>query len=165
MFERDYFFRGKHAIYVEELKERVINKEKGGLFSSFMEIFLVAPLIGYLDNRRSPIDKSQIYEKKIFKTEMDKISEELIFIYKLITINDKKVEKALSKRIEKAFKDLEKDDFEIFEEYLRGGIEILYENLYFKNIALINQSTKILDFFEKFECLKNINNIDVTNIK
>lgn len=163
MFEKDYIFKGKHAEYVEKLKEKITN-DKYSIFNSLMDIFLIAPIIGYLDNKKSPIDKSLVFEKSIFANEMRKISSEVIYLYQLITLNDINTEKNLEKRIEKAFKNLEKEDFEVFEEYLRGGIEILYEKIYLKNFTVEQQSIKLLEFIEKFNYLKNIDEMDVTKI-
>lgn len=163
MFEKDYNFKGKHAEYVEKLKDKVVG-DKYFLFNSLMDIFLIAPIIGYLDNKKSPIDKSLSFEKTIFANEMRKISSEVIYLYQLITLIDTNTEKDKEKRIEKAFKKLEREDFKVFEEYLRGGIEILYEKLYLKNLTIEQQSLKILEFVEKFNFLKHIEELEATTI-
>ena len=130
---------GKHAEYTKKLKDEEI-------FVRNVDVYKVAPLIGFLYNKKVEEDKvknssSKLEETKIFTDQIVKESKYLKINFQLIILLDKKYEKDEEKRMEKAFRNLadNQGDIELFESYVRGGIEILYEKC-------ISDSTQKDDF-------------------
>ena len=110
------------------------------------DVYKVAPLIGFLYNKKVEEDKvknssSKLEETKIFTDQIVKESKYLKINFQLIILLDKEYEKDEEKRMEKAFRNLadNQGDIELFESYVRGGIEILYEKC-------ISDSTQKDDF-------------------
>ena len=65
---------------------------------------------------------------------------------------DKQYEPDLESRIEKAFRGLNNsDDEELYESYVRGGIEVLYEKLIEGTSKPENYIEKLYDFLEEFD--------------
>lgn len=132
MFDKEYCFYGKHAEMVKEFRESKI-------FERFIDVYEIAPLVGFVYKRKAPIDKSfSLGTKDIIKAKImgDRIiysSDELKYNYKLIMLLDEERELNLEKRIDKVFRhfnaDIDQSDEEYFESYVRGGIEVLYENI------------------------------------
>ena len=111
-----------------------------------VDVYKVAPLIGFLYNKKVEEDKvknssSKLEETKIFTDQIVKESKYLKINFQLIILLDKEYEKDEEKRMEKAFRNLadNQGDIELFESYVRGGIEILYEKC-------ISDSTQKDDF-------------------
>ena len=86
--------------------------------------------------------------------------EKLELIYKLIMLLDKEYEPVFDKRVDKAFRDIyddkkNKKDFERFNDYVRGGVEILYKDLLGKPIAANDDKVlrlkELIDHCSKFE--------------
>lgn len=131
MFDKEYAFRGKHADMVNKLTTP-FDRDNNKLFDRVVDAYMVAPLVGFLYSRKSDLDKSE-GDKKIFLDQLLKSQKTLWFNYRLIMLLDQKHEPDLHERIDKAFRNYgsEKavDDEALFEEYVRGGIEVLYEKL------------------------------------
>ena len=138
-FRREKILYGKPAEYTKKLKDEEI-------FVRNVDVYKVAPLIGFLYNKKVEEDKvknssSKLEETKIFTDQIVKESKYLKINFQLIILLDKKYEKDEEKRMEKAFRNLadNQGDIELFESYVRGGIEILYEKC-------ISDSTQKDDF-------------------
>ncbi|MCM3729946.1 hypothetical protein M3226_30980 [Neobacillus cucumis] len=128
MFNTEYVFKGKHANFVSKLAEN-----KGlGIFKRNMDVYLLAPIIGKYYNRTATEDKEATNTTKIFADVIIKEQIKLEFIYRVIMLlhgNESSEEK-----IKRAFHDDNKEDrmkenMEIFNLYVLGGVEILYEKL------------------------------------
>jgi len=86
------------------------------------------------------------YGRTINFAQMTYCKNDLIFNYRLITLLDKEYEPDTGKRLDKAFRYIGTPQAELdekrFEEYMRGGIDVLYEKLvapghdYEKNLIL-----------------------------
>lgn len=138
-FRREKILYGKHAEYTKKLKDEEI-------FVRNVDVYKVAPLIGFLYNKKVEEDKvknssSKLEETKIFTDQIVKESKYLKINFQLIILLDKEYEKDEEKRMEKAFRNLadNQGDIELFESYVRGGIEILYKKC-------ISDSTQKDDF-------------------
>ncbi len=131
MFDKEYTFKGIHAEKVKKLTSK-FNDDISSLFSRNMDVYILAPIIGFLYQKKSQLDQGN-ETTKIFVDVMIKEQSTLKFIYNLIILLDEKHEKEFEKRCDKAFRNFgtqqSKKDEELFEEYVRGGVEILYEKL------------------------------------
>ena len=79
-------------------------------------------------------------------------SDDFVFNFKLIMLLDKEYEPNLEKRIEKAFRGLNNPaDEELYESYVRGGVEVLYEKLIEGATQPSDYTEKLYDFLEEFD--------------
>jgi hypothetical protein len=153
MFDNEYSFRGCHAEKVIQLTAE-FDKNKNKIFARNIDVYLVAPIIGFLYNRKSDIDKAEKTTKIFTKQIMDE-QLNLKFNYRLIMLLDKENERNFDERVNKAFRyyGSEKaiNDEELYEQYVRGGVDKLYEKL----IETANNSDDYLknlyDFMEEVE--------------
>jgi hypothetical protein len=153
LFNRDYSFRGTHADKVVELTATFDDKGNK-LFNRNLDVYLLAPIVGFLYGRKSDLDASGKNTNILFDA-MSKETTTLWFNYRLIMLLDKDNEDDFDQRVEKAFRNYgseqAKDDEELYESYVRGGVDILHEKL----IASANRPEDYLknlyEFMEEFE--------------
>lgn len=138
LISKDFNFNGKHATMVNELQQN-------GLFEFLWQIFVVAPLIGYIYKRKGEPDTGD--KKTIFLGQLTPRYDIIHFIYKLILLADNINEGSPEERIKKAFMNIDtesaKPDEQLFLLYLLGGVEVLYEKL-------LERSTDIMDNLKSF---------------
>lgn len=124
--KQEYIFTGKHAEYMEIL-------EKYHAFDSHWQIYVVAPLIGFMYKRKAEPDNSVEAMRKITLNQLIERQEQIYFNYRLIMLKDEQHEPDVKERIKKAFSIMDTDaaasDEELFNQYLLGGIEVLYEKI------------------------------------
>lgn len=163
IFRSQVRFYGKHAQYVEaltpgnesqknqELPEIARNKY---LFDTIVDIYILAPLVGYLYQRTSEQDGSdQTNSKSIMEGALANHHDKLEFSYELLMILDKKSEPDLNERIRRAFRatdDLVKQGMEVYNGYARGGIEVLYEKLIEGAATPDDLVRNVMDFTEEW---------------
>lgn len=160
MFEEQYRFYGKHADMVTQLTNVFDENANTKVFNSNIELLLVAPLVGFVYKRkveRDRTDGATSRTESIFPIELLKRQRALEYNVKLILLLDKKYEPDETKRIDKAFRYFgsNSDDYELFQGYVRGGIEVLYEKLIVDSSSTNDYVNKISDFLEDFEQLFN----------
>lgn len=160
IFIKNYYFYGKHGKQIEELKN-----EK--LFKRLIDVYLVAPIIGFIYERTSVRDKSD-ESKNILTETLIKEVEKIKYNYQLIMLLDEEYEPDFNKRVDKAFKYIgnEKslEDFERFNSYVRGGIEILYENIIEKSPTKDDYIKNYYEFMEEFQAVYNKEIKDLTTL-
>lgn len=134
MFNEAYKFIGSHATKVIELTSVFEETSNIKMFNRVVDVYINAPIIGFLYNRKADKDKSEgasKIDKTIFLQQMLDASIDLKYIFRLIILLDKEYEPDEEKRIDKAFRNFGKDesDIELFEQYVRGGVDVLHEKL------------------------------------
>lgn len=152
MFDKEYSFRGKHAEKVNKLTAKFDDENR--LFTRNFDVYMVAPIIGFIYGRKEDLDKGT-ETTKIFPDILMKEQPNLKFNYRLIVLLDKENEPNFDERINKAFRyygsEQAKGDELLFEQYVRGGVDVLYEKL----IETANSSDDYLknlyDFLEEFD--------------
>ena len=156
MFDKEYSFRGNHAEKVIKLTTAFDNKNK--LFNRNLDVYLIAPLVGFLYNRTADLDRSS-ESTKIFPEQLINESHNLLFTYRLILLLDKKHEPVFEERINKAFRDYGSDkaasDEDHYETYVRGGVDVLYEKLLGSIASEEDYLKNLYDFLEEFDELYN----------
>ena len=170
MFDKQYRFKGQHAVRVDKLTAVFDPSTKSKLFSRNVDVYTNAPIIGYLYNRRADLDNEknpetgQVYNQNVMGDMVIATQPELIFNFRLIILLDKDYEPDVKKRIDKAFRYMGKDpnDEELFNSYVRGGVDVLYEKLIMNSNEPYDYISHLLefigDFNEKF-------NKDIANSK
>ena len=153
MFDKEYSFRGKHCDYVIKLTAEYDDK-KHKLFSTNYDVYAIAPIIGFLYGRKAELDKSGD-STKIFPDKLMKEQQNLLFNYRLIMILDKNHESDFNERLNKAFRyygsEKAAPDEELYESYVRGGVEVLYEKLIANTTSEEDYLTNLYDFLEEFD--------------
>lgn len=168
MFDNEYLFRGSHAVKVKKLTTQFDEKSVFKLFNRNIDIYIIAPIIGFLYGRQADIDKTNDGTAHIMGDRVMKSAEELKYNYRLIMILDSKYETNSKERIDKAFKYIGTEkaaaDEELFERYVRGGIDVLYEKLIETASSSDDYINNLYDFMEDFD--KKFNStISVDNIE
>ena len=152
---KDYFFTGEHAKKVKELTGS-LDENNAKIFERNVDIYLIAPLIGFNYQVKSPIKlNTNAREERVAinASQVIQNADARLFNYRLIMLLDENNEPEFESRINKAFREyvdpLESDN-ELYESYLRGGIDILYDkiikNASDKDSYLLN----LYDFLEEF---------------
>lgn len=159
MFDKQYRFRGKHAIRVDALTSVFDNNSKAKLFERNVDVYTNAPLVGFLYGRTADIDDTrnpetnQVYTQNVMGDRVIYSQEELIFNFRLIMLLDKSYEPNEDVRIDKAFRHMGEDpaDEARFDSYVRGGIDVLYEKLIERLSSPDEYVTRLYDFIEAFQ--------------
>ena len=164
MFDKEYSFIGKHAEMVIKLTNEFDSK-KNKFFEHNYDVYMLAPIIGFLYQRKAELDRnSDIKSTKIFPEQLIRRADDFKFNYRLIMLLDTSYEPELEARIEKAFRGLNNPaDEELYESYVRGGVEVLYEKLIEGASKPEDYTNKLYDFLEEFDERYN-QEIDMENV-
>ena len=176
MFDKQYRFRGRHALRVDMLTSVFDDLSKAKLIDRNVDVYANAPLIGFLygrtadlDNTKNP-DTGEVYNTNVMGDRVMYSSKELGFNFALIMLLDSNYEQDEEKRIDKAFRFPGKDpaDEEQFNSYVRGGIDVLYEKLITDDGSRDPDSyiERLYEFVEDFEDKFNsgINSEDILKL-
>ncbi len=169
LFKKQYRFYGEHARRVDVLTNSFLDKHK--FFERNIDVYLVAPLVGFLygrkaerDNTKNPVTNS-VYDESIFPDKMDECRNELLYNYQLIMLLDKNYEPDEDRRISKAFRNWDNPaDMELYDCYVRGGVDVLYEKLIEDETNPKNYINRLYDFILEFEERFN-ESIDLEKVK
>lgn len=174
LFRSQVRFYGKHGLYLEALTPDVQDAKdeslpeiarKKFLFKNVVDIYSIAPMIGYLYQRKAPRDGNE-QTKNIFEGALSSHYDRLQFTYQLLMILDRASEPNLDERLRRAFQandEVSKVGFELYNEYARGGIEVLYEKLV-KNAATPEDLLReLMDFVDDFNS-RFIAEVEVTDL-
>lgn len=153
IFSGDYQFKGIHAEKVNRLT-MAIGKSNISLFNKNLDVYILAPIIGFLYNRMTNMDSSGKTANILYDA-MSKELNTLWFNYRLVMLLDKKYEQDFEKRVDKAFRFYGKEqaapDEERYEAYVRGGVDVLYEKLIEPSNTEEDYLNNLYDFMEEFE--------------
>lgn len=158
MFDKQYRFKGMHAVRVDALTSVFDEVSKAKLFERNVDVYANAPLVGFLYGRRAEADDAknpetnQVYNQNVMGDRVIYSQEELLYNFKLIMLLDKAYEPDEEKRINKAFRHMGEDptDEERFDSYVRGGVDVLYEKLINGASTPEDYANKLYDFIEEF---------------
>ncbi|MED1872045.1 hypothetical protein [Brevibacillus borstelensis] len=156
LFQKEYSFRGSHADKVNKLTSQFDNSASAKFFSRNIDVYILAPLIGFLYGRKADQDKSGSETTKIFPEQLIREQTILKYNYQLIMLLDKKHEPSFDERLNKAFRNYGNEseqtlsDERSYEQYVLGGVDILYEKLIEGATTPEDYITKLYDFMEEF---------------
>ena len=115
MFENDYTINGKHATYLKFLAKKNArddqspdNPTAARLFERYIDVYMNAAVFGLLYNRTAKRDNSSDDRARVYA---DAFANDRAFRYD-----------TLPEKVEEFRKNLE-----LFHDYVRGGIEVMYE--------------------------------------
>ena len=159
MFDKQYRFKGRHAVRVDKLTSVFEPTSKAKIFDRNIDIYTNAPLVGFLyrrlaeaDDERNP-ETGQIYNENVMGDRVIQSKEELLFNFRLIMLLDLDYESEAEKRINKAFRHMGDDpaDEERFDSYVRGGIDVLYEKLIEGANSPNDYINNLYEFLDEFQ--------------
>lgn len=154
MFDKDYSFHGRHAERVKSLCDK-FDEEGNVLFKRNLDVYLLAPIVGFMYNKKADRDKSSTETRNILVSQLNTEMDNLQFQYRLIMLMDKKHEPEQNKRVDKAFRHFgteeSKEDEELYEKYVLGGVDKLYEELMIKDKGVQNYLSNLYEFMESFD--------------
>ena len=159
MFDKQYRFKGRHALRVDYLTGVFDNVSKAKLFERNVDVYTNAPRIGFLYGRTAELDdlknpeKNEVYNQNVMGDRVIYSQEELLFNFRLIMLLDEGYEPDMEKRINKAFRHMGEDpkDEERFDSYVRGGVDVLYEKLIEGATSPEEYIDRLYEFVEEFE--------------
>lgn len=159
MFDKQYRFKGRHAVRVDKLTGIFDNISKAKLFERNVDVYTNAPLIGFLygrlaepDDEKNP-ENGQIYNQNVMGDRVIYSQEELMFNFRLIMLLDVGYEPDVKERINKAFRHMGENpaDEERFDSYVRGGVDVLYEKLIEGANSPNDYVVKLYEFLDEFQ--------------
>lgn len=144
-FKTEYIFRGKHAKMVSEMC--FLNDYEHTYFKRLVDVIPLAAVIGFRLDRKAPPDYAPFETKKVFVQQMLGVKEDLDFILQMMIMLEHAPQMSAEKIVDKAFRGAQtKEEFEhyqnMFDSYVRGGVEELYERL------IIRKSDSDDEFYE-----------------
>lgn len=153
MFDKEYFFKGDHAEKVIKLTAQFGSEPNIKLFQRNLDVYLVAPIIGFLYGRKANLQTG--IDRVINHTQLIYEKTNLTFNYRLIMLLDAKYEPNKDERVNKAFRYFNSEKAEpdevLYEEYVRGGIDVLYEKLIVTANGPDDYIKNLYDFMEEFD--------------
>lgn len=171
-FTGEYKFTGIHGKYVEKLTLPIIENEIYKTNIKIIEynhkIYTIAPMIGFLYKRKASKSIDGEIVKKIPEGQIIKYSDRAKEVLRLILLLDSEYEPDEQKRIDKAFRYFceDENDFKLFEDYMRGGIEVLYEKLFNDNSEPFAVTENLIVFMQEFQEMFNsrVGEEDILNL-
>lgn len=133
MFDKEYSFKGTHAEKVNKLTAKFDDKNQ--LFKRNLDVYLMAPIVGFLYQRKAEPNNGDGSQKptKIFPEQLIGSGDDLAFNYRLIMLLDQKNADKIDERVDKAFRlfksEQAREDEKLYEQYVLGGVDVLYEKL------------------------------------
>lgn len=131
-FKKEFEFKGKHAKMAQELW--VKDDAEHTYFKRLIDLYVVAAVIGFRVDRKAAEDYSPYETSSIFPEQMLKEKENLDFILQMMIMLNYRGTLTEEECVKKAFRGAQtKEEFDeykkMFEDYVRGGVEELYERL------------------------------------
>ena len=142
MFENDYTISGKHATYLKYLAKKNArddpsqeNTVAARLFDRYIDVYMSAAVFGLLYGRTAKRDSDSEDRARIYADAFANERENCIFLYRMVMLLDKTTEMSSEERISRAFRydtqpamiEQFRQNMELFHDYVRGGIEVMFE--------------------------------------
>ena len=158
MFDKQYRFKGRHALRVDKLTA-AFDESKAKLLERNVDVYTNAPLVGFLYGRLAEVDDEknpetgQTYTQNVMGDRVIYSQDELLFNFRMIMLLDTNYEPDKESRINKAFRHVGENaqDEERFDCYVRGGVDVLYEKLIEGTNNPGDFVTRLYEFLEDFE--------------
>jgi len=130
VFENDYTINGRHATYLKYLHEQ-------GIFKRYIDVYMHAAVWGLMYGRLGSRDTSSTDRARIYADAFVNERDNCVFLYRLAMLLDETTSLSPVDRVNRAFRDdaisgnqsKVATNLELFNSYVLGGIELLFEKL------------------------------------
>lgn len=172
MFDKDMQIRGKYATYWKALTQlpgnAVETSKNFKIFENYINVYMVAPIIGLLNGRKGqydPSDDSKDTAGMLAEIQI-KYASKLKYIYRLIMLVDDSEGLSDEEKINRAFREDSNEDsvkkgMELYTAYFFGGLEVLYEIFVLGCITDDDYIRKMFDFVSEFKDEQAIDDLTV----
>jgi len=158
MFDSEFRFQGIHAEKAIKLSEPY-NDNGDRILPRTVDLLMLAPIVGFLYQRRPAVDKQNDKERKIFVGQLVNNKPDIMYVFSTIMLLDDEYEPDVQKRVEKAFAGQNtKEDEERFISYVRGGVDIIYDKIMGGDALPKDYLTR---FFDLLDDMKNRHSFDL----
>ncbi len=153
LFMEDYLFVGSHEEKARKLTSEIDNQSGAKIFSSAVELFMAAAVVGCRYNKKSQREKGD-KTLRIMQNQFTNHYRKLVFIFKLVMLADSNVKLQSIDKINNAFRYKENEEnMKTFEEYMLGGVDIIYDKLFVSTNSsyddyLASLNELVSDFYE-----------------
>ncbi|KJR47500.1 hypothetical protein UF75_2078 [Desulfosporosinus sp. I2] len=150
MFDKDYNLKGKHATYTKFLKDTA------KVFDRYMDVYMIGAVLGFLNGKQEPEDNSNKDDAEIPLSVFYKEKMKCEFIYRMIMLLDETSNLTLEQRTDRAFREDTNEqamikNMDLFNSYVRGGIEYLYEKFSEDCVTEDDYLNKVYEFVNRFK--------------
>ena len=148
-FKKEFEFHGKHARMAGELW--VKGDYEHTCFRRLIDLYMVAAVVGFRVDRKAKEDFSPFGTKSILAEQIINAKEELDFIMQMMIMLDAKESMPAEEAVKKAFQAYQS----MFHDYVRGGVEELYERLIIQKAEpdsefYDNKTANLMSVLERF---------------
>lgn len=173
MFERsNYVFYGKHGDIISKLTNEIDENSHFRIFRRNVDVLFIAPIVGYLWNRRSKKDgnSAELDDNKKINYEQLQTNKDIInFNYQLIMLLHEKDKIDSKERINRAFRYGTKDPKriecdQIYESYILGGLEVLKEKILDGSVTVDDYLKKMYKFINEYKNRQEMKNINTDDL-
>ena len=171
MFDKSYVIQGKHATMLKTLSRQKSKNEDGltdnnaGIFERYIDVYMNALLFGVLNGTKATKDNTSNDTATIFADAFVNEREKCMTLFRMAMMLDD-VDIPIEERINRAFKyemmEGKEVEFlecvEIFNEYVLGGIEVMFKSFTEQCTSKNDYINRIHDIIKEFkEDNSNIN--------
>jgi hypothetical protein len=171
MFDKDFQIRGRHATYWKALSKTPGNATETSVnfkvFSRYVDVYMVAPIIGLLNNRKGFYESDDDNDTAGMLAEvLIKNQNKLKYIYRLIILLDDTEVITQEDRLNRAFREDGNEEsveegMRTFNEYFLGGLEVLHETFVQSCTTEEDYINRIHSFVEEFKNEQNIDELEL----
>lgn len=139
----DYFrstvrFTGRHKVYIDAIWKQ--NDIKESFIKTLYELYGIAAIIGLRTNNKSEVDPDQNEVRNLQSDQLLNYRSVLNTIMTTVLLLDESTGLSEEERINRAFKkpttvEQFNENVELFNSYVRGGIEYLYDALVVRTLS------------------------------
>ncbi len=160
-FKKQIIITGKHAIMAKEIWQR--DNIEQTCFKRLIDLYKLAPVVGYLADHKAGRDGSSSEDATVFVEQVLKEREDLeTILHMLLMVEYTGCGKYTQEEaVKKVFRGPQTEEefrecMDIFDSYVRGGIEVLYEELITKGTSHENKYSAhlktgaIMEFLDKY---------------
>lgn len=156
MFTGDILVKGKHATYLKYLSQKTEKNDRtevvAGVFTRMIDVYMTAAIIGAYYGLRSEDENAGSDTVKIFADVVNREQDNLINIFRIVMLVDNTSGLDPDDKIKRAFKEPDTpENMKLFNSYVRGGIEWLYEQFTSGATTKDEYLAKIYEIVENFK--------------
>lgn len=156
MFTGDIYIRGKYATYLKFLSQKTEkndHKEKvAGVFERMIDVYMTAAIVGVNYGLKREDENVSSDAVKIFADAVNREQNNLISIFRIVMLVDNTTGLNADEKFNRAFKNPDTpENMKLFNAYVRGGIEWLYEQFTTGATTREEYITKIYEIVENFK--------------